>query len=301
MLLGETIHLNWSDAKVSTARALLEAGAPRMQFQYDRGRSDTPPDVLVLGDYTFNNGTDVIGGINLHYLTPDQIKQLRKLLPRIMGGRDLQDRYWNGRRLLPDVFNSYYRTYNTNYIRAVQPDELETWDWYDNILPWDRSKRKTMPPVTQPYPPTDRTTLKAQVPPRPRAPTPPQVAPTPAGAAVPAPTRRAAPGAVPAHTPDQAEIALKNQQIANKTELQRLTKQYQIRAAELQAIEAEKAKREADLRAKANFKREREQNIKALATPSPNADPKDPLDASTESITYYSPVQRKWIVEHIQM
>ena len=68
-------------------------------------------------------------------------------------------------------------------------------------------------------------------------------------------------------------------------------------------IAEDKAKREADLRAKANFKRERAQNIRSLETPNPAAGP-DPLQADTgptESITYYSPVQRKWVVEHIQV
>lgn len=100
---------------------LLEDGeAPRWRFKYDNFNVDPTPDVLLLGAYTHpNTGNNLVGGINTHYLDSGQIENLARSLPKIMSGKNLKQRYWIGRELMPDVFTDYYRTYDSKYIRGV--------------------------------------------------------------------------------------------------------------------------------------------------------------------------------------
>jgi hypothetical protein len=105
---------------------ILEDGeAPRWNFKYDKYKNDPNPDLLLLGSYKNNNtNNNLVGGINLHYLSKDAIEDLSKVLPQIMQGNNLYQRYHIGLRLLPDVFDNYYRTYNANYVRGVKKDVL---------------------------------------------------------------------------------------------------------------------------------------------------------------------------------
>ena len=98
---------------------------PLWNFQYDNWKHDREPQILLLGAYRHpNTGNNLVGGVNLHYLDSDQRNNLARVLPEIMNQRNLKARYWMGRRLLPDVFDNFYRTYNSRFIRGVQKDVL---------------------------------------------------------------------------------------------------------------------------------------------------------------------------------
>lgn len=98
-----------------------EAGeGPRWSFNYDRYQNDPAPDILVLGAYQHpNTGNNLIGGINLNYLDKSQRDDLARILPQLMQGSNLYQRYHLGRQLLPGVFDNYYRTYNANHVRGI--------------------------------------------------------------------------------------------------------------------------------------------------------------------------------------
>lgn len=99
---------------------------PRWKFGYDGNRVNDPtPDILLLGAYRHpNTGNNLVGGINLNYITPEQRDQLAYALPEIMRQGNLKNRYWTGRKLVPEVFNNFYRTYNSSFIRGVQKDVM---------------------------------------------------------------------------------------------------------------------------------------------------------------------------------
>jgi hypothetical protein len=79
----------------------------------------------MLGAYRHpNTGNNLVGGINLHYLNKQQIDRLAIELPNIMKAGNLYGRYQVGRRRLPDIFNSFYRTYNAEYIGGVNQGVL---------------------------------------------------------------------------------------------------------------------------------------------------------------------------------
>ena len=105
---------------------ILEAGeAPRWRFQYDNFNNDPAPDILLLGSYKHpRTGNNLVGGINLHYLNKEQVDALATALPSIMSGGNLYGRYHQGLRVLPDIFDNYYRTYNAAFIRGVRQDVM---------------------------------------------------------------------------------------------------------------------------------------------------------------------------------
>lgn len=99
--------------------------APRWQFDYDNATKDPNPDILLLGAYRHpTTGNNLVGGINLNYLDERQRDKLASTLPKIMQGKNLKDRYWIGRKTVPDVFHKFYRTYNPKFIRGVETDVL---------------------------------------------------------------------------------------------------------------------------------------------------------------------------------
>lgn len=100
--------------------------SPIVSFDYPNYNLDPKPKVMVLGDYT-NPDTQntLIGGLNLNYMTDTEVGQLRKALPLILKAGNLKERYWAGRKILPDIFKSYYRTYNRNYASSIIPVKPE--------------------------------------------------------------------------------------------------------------------------------------------------------------------------------
>jgi hypothetical protein len=106
---------------------LLEAPAlPRWQFDYTgRKAYDPKPDILVLGAFKHpNTGNRLVGGINLNYLTSAENERLEKILPEIMRGRNLYERYNIGRLHDPLIFDTYYRTYNNDFISMIGKSKI---------------------------------------------------------------------------------------------------------------------------------------------------------------------------------
>lgn len=125
MKLSDAHELSLEEASVYLSdMPILEDGeGPRWKFRYDRFKVDPTPDILLLGAYRHpNTGNDLVGGINLHYLNKQELDKLATALPQIMKAGNLYRRYWAGRQLVPGVFNDYYRTYNADYIRGVDKD-----------------------------------------------------------------------------------------------------------------------------------------------------------------------------------
>jgi hypothetical protein len=99
--------------------------------QYSGYQTDPRPKVLILGHWRNpSTGNDLVGGINLNYLSDEEIIELQKALKQILRSHNLKNRYWTGRRLLPDIFGSpgrrrYYRTYKKDLIHSVTPETLK--------------------------------------------------------------------------------------------------------------------------------------------------------------------------------
>lgn len=125
MKLSDAVEMSIDESRIFCEdMVILESGeGPRWRFRYSNFKNDPTPDILLLGSYqhprTRNN---LVGGINLHYLSKEQIENLSKVLPQIMAARNLYGRYHTGKRLIPDVFEHSYRTYNAAYIHGVKQD-----------------------------------------------------------------------------------------------------------------------------------------------------------------------------------
>ena len=107
-------------------RLLCEGYGRTHKASYAGWQNDPKPYILILGRWRNpNTGNNLVGGINLNYLSDAEIEHLQKVLQRILGGsKDLRGRYWRGRSLLPSVFNRAYRTYRQDLINAVTPGTL---------------------------------------------------------------------------------------------------------------------------------------------------------------------------------
>jgi hypothetical protein len=126
MKLSDAVDFDVSEIRYLCQTTILEdEEGPRWRFNYDNWHQDPTPDILLLGAYRHpRTGNNLVGGINLHYISPDQRDQLARALPEIMKAGNLKGRYWAGRRLVPDVFDNFYRTYNSRFIRGVQKDVI---------------------------------------------------------------------------------------------------------------------------------------------------------------------------------
>lgn len=124
MKLSTALNLLPTEAKYVSATLLVEDGeGPRLKFGYPNFNVDPSPDILMLGRYRHpNTGNNLLGGINLHYLTSHQVNDLQRVLPDIIKPHNLYGRYWAGRRLVPDIFKNFYRTYNMDYISGAKKD-----------------------------------------------------------------------------------------------------------------------------------------------------------------------------------
>ena len=67
-------------------------------------------------------GNNLVGGINLHYLDAQRVDELASALPSIMQGSSLYSRYQAGLRAVPEIFTNFYRTYDSKFIRGVRQD-----------------------------------------------------------------------------------------------------------------------------------------------------------------------------------
>ena len=119
--------VNHEECPIANARRLICEGYGRVwDMDYQKWVVDPRPRVLVFGSWVHKNtGNTLVGGINLNYLNPEQIERVRTYLPEILAQKTLKARYWEGKRLLPDVFDNqdgYYRTYNRAEIRYIRPE-----------------------------------------------------------------------------------------------------------------------------------------------------------------------------------
>lgn len=124
MRLQEAHERNLMEARFITPMNIMENDeAPRWRFRYDNFNNDPTPDILLLGSYRHpRTGNNLVGGINLHYLNKNQVDELARNLPQIMRGGSLYRRYHEGLRACPEIFHSFYRTYNSQFIRGVRQD-----------------------------------------------------------------------------------------------------------------------------------------------------------------------------------
>jgi hypothetical protein len=108
---------------------LTEQGYGRVfRFDYEPHRVDPRPQVFVLGRWRHpGTGNTLVCGINLNYLSEEEINALRKVLGSILSKRRLKDRYWEGMRLLPGIFSNAYRTYKQDEVDNVSRETLRKW------------------------------------------------------------------------------------------------------------------------------------------------------------------------------
>jgi hypothetical protein len=140
-----------------------EGEGPRLSFGYD-SQHDDHPDILLLGQYQHpDTGNDLVGGVNLHYLSATDFKELTKNLPQIMNGKNLYQRYHIGRRLVPNAFDTAYRTYNAEKVRGATASTLfPKYGWLDSAKKYFkkmmgafRKSKKELEQENQPQYPSD--------------------------------------------------------------------------------------------------------------------------------------------------
>ncbi len=111
---------------LTSSKFITEAGeAPRWSFPYSNWKHDHTPSILLLGAYTHpTSGNNLVGGINLNYLTAQQRDDLARKLPQLMTATNLYQRCHLGKQIMPDIFKNYYRTYDSKHIRGVDQSVL---------------------------------------------------------------------------------------------------------------------------------------------------------------------------------
>jgi hypothetical protein len=138
---------------------------PRWNFDYTGRRVyDPKPDILVLGAYVHpSTGNRLIGGINLNYLTSSENDQLEQLLPDLLKGRNLYERYNIGRLLNPLIFDTYYRTYNADHIDMIGKSKI--YPRFGSFVKGAKDKKQFKPmPQQAPQEPPDVAAVDAQKP-----------------------------------------------------------------------------------------------------------------------------------------
>lgn len=109
----------------------IEESSDIYRFSYDRAKHDPRPRVLILGQWQNpDTGNNLVGGLNLNYLSNDEIKIVQKIIDRITKYNNLKSRYWAGRNLIPSIWRKSYRTYDKNFIGSAMkadftPDEID--------------------------------------------------------------------------------------------------------------------------------------------------------------------------------
>jgi len=135
---------------------LMEAGyAKVLDLKYDDFENDPNPRVLYLGKFKHpETGNNLIGGINLNYLSDEEIENLRKNLKTIIrSGKRLKDRWAMGHQLLPDIFPGAgyqkgagaYRTYKSDMAHIKSTGTITPLD--DKTSPSGPVKPKVSPAI----------------------------------------------------------------------------------------------------------------------------------------------------------
>ena len=110
MLLSDLYIIGPSDL-------ILEGYGRVLSYPYSAWKVDPSPNALLLGRWRHPKTRNLLtAGLNLNYLDSGQVSRLRSALPAILKDRNLKKRYWNAKALVPDVVDTAYRTYNTDFI-----------------------------------------------------------------------------------------------------------------------------------------------------------------------------------------
>lgn len=127
---------------------ILEAAIKISRFHYKKAKNDPNPEIVALGRWQHpSTKNNLLAGINLHYLDPEQVESLYAALPQIMGKDSLKAKYWEARTLVPDIMNVAYRSYDEKYI-----DGEETRDVQVEPPPPESPKQKAIEPLPSPEP-----------------------------------------------------------------------------------------------------------------------------------------------------
>lgn len=86
--------------------------------------TDPRPTAVSLGRWRSPKGNQLFAGLNMNYLSDEQISRLQQHLPTILKDRNLKRRVRKLRSLAPDIFHASYRTYKKDEMNNVSPGVL---------------------------------------------------------------------------------------------------------------------------------------------------------------------------------
>lgn len=105
---------------------IVEGYGRVLDIDYGGWQVDPEPKVLHLGKWVHpSTGNLLVAGINLNYLGKRDLDRLRYYLPEILKNRNLYVRYHTGKKLLPDIFKNYYRTYRSDKVKLIDKETLK--------------------------------------------------------------------------------------------------------------------------------------------------------------------------------
>jgi hypothetical protein len=134
----------------ASVRLICDGYGRTWDFDYPNANVDPSPSIWRLGDFVHpSTGNTLTAGINQNYLNPEQKERLSYYAPQILKSRNLKQRYWTGRKLLPDIFNEFYRTYRKDYIDSIEQGTLK----FSKNLPGEPGVEPVGPPPDVPVEP----------------------------------------------------------------------------------------------------------------------------------------------------
>lgn len=106
------------------ASSVLYEDMPRVQFAYSNYNTDPRPNVLVLSRQIHpNTNNELIYGINLNYLSKQQLVKLLKASGQVYSVPEAK-RYDRLESLIPDVAQ-YYRSYDEDFMHKIEKGDLK--------------------------------------------------------------------------------------------------------------------------------------------------------------------------------
>lgn len=124
MKLSE-VNFNSKYRKLILNKPITEGYSRVYDFDYNGDQvTDPRPKTVSLGRWRSPKGNNLMAGINLNYLSDEQITRLQQNLQPILRDRNLKRRVRKLRALMPDIFNSAYRTYKRDSMQEINPSTL---------------------------------------------------------------------------------------------------------------------------------------------------------------------------------
>lgn len=149
-------ELNFKVNPKNTLVVIKEGYLRTYDFDYQGNQvTDPRPKVVSLGRWRSNRGNNLMAGINLNYLSPEQISRLQQNAQRIVRDRNLQRRARTLRALMPDIFNTAYRTYYKDAVDNVEAGTLKFLSARHEKPPEDPKDMDAVRPDTAPTATTD--------------------------------------------------------------------------------------------------------------------------------------------------